>query len=101
MKISLQGPDNKKIASTIEAATGCFLINKELYKGKQNGHKFNVGQKLKLVGLQNYPEFNGEIVEITAFRQNGQYGKAYYFKANNSWVETQLNWVYEYRLEEP
>ena len=100
MQISLQGSNNKQLASDIEKATGGQITNKELFKGPSNNHKYKIGQKLRLVGLVDYPEFNGEQVEITSFREDGSYGKAYYFKADNFEIALQLNWTYEYRLEE-
>jgi len=98
MAISLQSSDNAKIVSDIEALGGS-VTNVELFKGKKNGHKFSVGQRLRLVGLEDYPEFNGEEIEITSIREDGFYGKAYYFKSDNPAIATQLNWAYEYRLE--
>jgi len=100
MQISLQGSNNKKSASDIEQATDRFFVAEELFKGPNNNHKYKIGQKLRLVGLVDYPEFNGEQVEITSFREDGSYGKAYYFKADNFEIALQLNWTYEYRLEE-
>jgi len=98
MEISLQSSDNAKIVSDIEALGGS-VANIELFKGKKNGHKFSVGQRLRLIGLEDYPEFNGEEIEITSIREDGFYGKAYYFKSDNPAIATQLNWTYEYRLE--
>ena len=99
MNFSFQGPNNAKAISKFEAAMKCTCSAAEVFKGISNSHKFSVGQKCKLVGLENYPEFNEEVVEITAFRIDGFYGKAYYFKTNNPAIDKQLNWVYEYRLE--
>ena len=99
MKVSFQGPNNANAISEIEEITGGKFISDECFKGKNNDHKFAIGQRCRLVGLENYPEFNGEIVEITSFREDGLYGKAYYLKADNHLILEQLNWVYEYRLE--
>lgn len=99
MKISLQGLNNAKTASALETITGGTVINNEILKGEIDGHRFNVGQRCKLVELEDYPEFNGEIVEVTSIRKDGPHGKAYYFKAANSMIAEQLNWTYEYRLE--
>ena len=96
--ISLQTSNNNKIVSDIELSGGYFT-NLELYKGKMDNHKFIVGQRLRLIGLEDYPEFNGEEIEITSIREDGPHGKAYYFKADNPAIATQLNWIYEYRLE--
>jgi hypothetical protein len=99
MKTSFQESNNAKVISRIEKNTGAKFINDEVFKGKNNGHKFSVGQKCRLFGLEDYPEFNGEIIEITSIREDGAHGKAYYFKAINPLVAKQLNWTYEYRLE--
>jgi len=98
IEISLQTSNNHKIVSDIEALGGYF-VNVELYKGKRDNHKFIVGQRLRFIGLENYPEFNGEEIEITSIREDGPHGKAYYFKADNPAIAAQLNWTYEYRLE--
>ena len=100
MKISFQGSNNAKTVSALEAITGGTFINDEISKGENDSHKFSVGQRCKLIGLESYPEFNGEIIEITSIREDGPHGKAYYFKADNSMIAEQLNWTYEYRLEE-
>ena len=99
MKFSFQGSNNAKAASEIETALGCTFINNEIFKGEDNNHKFKIGERCRLVGLEDYPEFNDEIVEITSFRIDGIHGKAYYFKNDNSMLAKQLNWTYEYRLE--
>jgi len=70
----------------------------ELFKAKRNGHKFKRGQKCRLVGMESFPEFNGEKVKITSVRQDGHHGRAYYIE--NEKVNETLNWVYEYRLQE-
>ena len=100
MKVSFQGSNNAKTISDIEAITGSIFTNAEVFRDKNKGHKFSTGQRCKLVGLENYPEFNGEIIKITSIRENGFHGKAYYFKADNPLIAKQLNWTYEYRLEE-
>lgn len=68
----------------------------ELYKGGANGHKFAVGETRTLHGLVSYPEHNGETVEITAIREDGPNGKAYYVKGA---INEAINWVYESRLK--
>lgn len=98
MFISFQGNNNATVVSKIEMFTGNRFINKECFKGKENGHKFKSGDNLELFGLTDYPQFNGEIVEITAIREDGSHGKAYYFKTDNPELAAQLNWTYEYRL---
>jgi len=67
----------------------------ELFKSEANGHKFAVGQTATLTGLVDFPEFNGKQVEITAIREDGPRGKAYYIKGE---IDAFVNWVYEYRL---
>ncbi len=98
-KASLQGSNNAAIIADLETITKASFINKELFKGTRSNHKFTIGQRCELIELENYPEFNGEEVKITAIRKDGQYGKAYYFKPDNLIVATQLNWTYEYRLK--
>lgn len=99
VNMSFQGSDNAAAIADIEAITGGSIINKELFKSTESNHKFVIGQRCKLMELKDYPEFNGEEVKITAIREDGRHGKAYYFKSDNPAVETQLNWTYEYRLE--
>ncbi len=100
MKISFQGNNNAKAVSDFEALTGYTAVNAEVFEGKSNGHKFRPGQKCKLFGLEDYPEFDEETITITSIREDGPRGKAYYFKTDNSIIATQLNWTYEYRLKE-
>lgn len=71
------------------------FISAELYHKESSGHKYNIGDKCKLHGLIDFPEFNNSIVEITGIRCDGVYGKAYYIKGE---INKYLNWVYEYRL---
>jgi hypothetical protein len=98
MKILCQGPNNGKVISELETILGGKFVNDELFKDEPDGHKFKPGDQCELFGLEDYPEFNGEIIEITAIRTDGQYGKAYYFKTDNQDLFDQLNWTYEYRL---
>jgi hypothetical protein len=72
------------------------FVSQELFKADPNGHKFKPGQTCTLTGLVDFPEYNGDKVEITAFRCNGSHGKAYYVKGRINHV---VNWVYEYRLQ--
>ncbi len=72
------------------------FVSKEFYRAESNGHKFKVGEMLTLTGLEDFPEFNGQQVEITAIRQDGARGKAYYVEGA---INEFINWVYEYRLE--
>ena len=99
MRISFQGSDNKKEVDEFEKSTGLKVINAEAFKGVARGHKFSVGQRCRLVGLEDYPQFNGDEVEISSIREDGPHGKAYYFKPDNKAIFKCLNWTYEYRLE--
>lgn len=65
----------------------------ELYPGQDTGHKFKPGEIRTLTGLRDFPEHNGKQVKITAIREDGTNGKAYYIEGN-----IPLNWVYEYRF---
>jgi len=69
--------------------------NIEPYKIEADGHKYIPGETRLLIGLEDFSEYNGEKVEITAIRENGEYGKAYYVKGR---INEVMNWVYEYRL---
>ncbi len=66
----------------------------ELFPASADGHKFKPGDRCRLVGMTQFPEYNGQIVQITAIREDGPHGKAYYIDG-----DLILNWVYEYRLE--
>lgn len=72
------------------------FISVESRKIKPNGHCYKVGDKKILTGLVDFPEYNGEEVEITAIREDGLYGKAYYVKGRLNEV---VNWVYEFKLK--
>lgn len=98
MGVSFQGPNNAKAIRHIEEKTGVIFTNDEVFKGEENNHKFIVGQILELFGLEDYPQFNGEKVTISSFREDGPHGKAYYLTSNNPNLDGQLNWTYEYRL---
>ena len=71
------------------------FVNAELYQTESSGHKFAVGERRTLTGLVDFAKYNGDIVEITAIREDGHYGKAYYIKGR---INEMVNWVYEYRL---
>lgn len=72
------------------------FVSMNLYPQAPNGHKFAVGQRLRLVGLESFPEFNGQEVEVIDIRRDGPNGKAYYVKGA---INEFINWIYEYRLE--
>lgn len=83
------------LALRLSSALDC-VQSAELYTAPADGHKFAVGETRILTGLQDFPEFNGQPVEITAIRQDGPKGKAYYVKGE---INKFVNWVYEYRLQ--
>jgi hypothetical protein len=69
--------------------------SEELFRSTPRGHKFSPGQTCVLTGLQSFPEYNGEEVQITAVRDDGPDGKAYYI---NGRINEVMNWIYEHRL---
>lgn len=101
MQFSFQGKDNSGDIKKVELLTGGKFVSDEIAKGKANGHKFKPGDKLELHGLEDYPQYNGEVVEISSIREDGPHGKAYYFKTYNNNLAEDLNWTYEYRLRTP
>ena len=72
------------------------ILQDELFKADKDGHMFNVGDVCELVGLEDFPEFNGDTVTITSIRCNDEHGRTYYVKGT---INKYLNWVYEYRLK--
>lgn len=68
----------------------------ELFTKEAEGHQFKAGDMAILHGLEDYPEFNGSTVEITAIREDGMYGMAYYIRGD---INKLVNWIYEYRLQ--
>lgn len=90
INVSIQDPDAVRAIKddpSFESA--------ELLPGVPNGHKYSPGQTCLLGGLEDYPEYNGERVEITAIREDGPRGRAYYIRGR---INEIVNWVYEYRL---
>lgn len=63
---------------------------------KSRHHKFKTGDRAILVGLESFPEYNGEDVVITNVREDGDHGRAYYIQGR---INEVVNWVYEYRLQ--
>jgi len=63
-------------------------------------HKFKIGDSVRLVGMQSYPEFNGEIVIIVAFRESDP-DIGYYIESQNADLSHQMNFIYEKRMELP
>ena len=90
IKISITNPDLMRATADDPDFRSAML-----FTAPPSGHKYKMGDRLSLTGLEDYPEFNGAPVVIAAIRQDGPYGKAYYIDgpANNL-----FNWVYEYRL---
>lgn len=70
-------------------------VSVELYQTAPNGHKYSVGETRTLTGLEDFPEYNGQEVKITAIREDGPHGKTYYIEGK---INEMINWVYEYRL---
>ena len=98
----IQQPDKQSTLVTIEdpdfirAIKGNLTFeNAELFRASPSGHKLVVGQKCTLVGLEDFSEYNGEEVQITAIREDGSNGKAYYISGR---INEVMNWIYEYRL---
>lgn len=91
MKTSIQDPETIR-----QIADDPRFISAELFKAPPSDHKFSVGETAMLTGLESYPEYNGQQVEITAIREDGPHGKAYYIKGA---INALINWTYEYRLE--
>ncbi len=90
MNITTYGRNACHAAANSPEITAC-----ELYKAEPNGHKFAVGEERTLTGLVEYPEFNGQKVIISAIREDGPRGKAYYIRGE---INCFINWVYEDRL---
>jgi len=78
----------------IEASQDCFIALEQPYEIDKDGHKYDVGDKLEVHGMEEFTEFNGKIVEVTAIREDWEWGKCYYVTG----LEPTLNWVYEKRL---
>lgn len=89
MRITLNNP------KAIRAMAG-FIEPKENRVAPPAGHQFQPGDRVRLVGLESFPEYNGQEVKITNIREDGENGRAYYIKGR---INAHLNWVYEYRLE--
>lgn len=98
MKYSFQTGENANVISVLERSLNIKCISLEVFPGKQDGHKFESGQSVRLVGLTSIPQFNGTVVTISSIREDGPHGKAYYFTTDIKKLANELNWVYEYRL---
>jgi hypothetical protein len=71
------------------------LVSTEHRKAEASDHKFKAGDVCILTGLEEFSEYNDDRVTVTAVREDGPHGKAYYVKGR---INEMLNWVYEYRL---
>lgn len=81
-----------------ESPTGLF-VNAILYPVEPTPeHLFRPGDTATLIGLETFPQYNGDTVTIEAVRRSGVFGRCYYVKGR---INLDLNWVYEYRLEKP
>lgn len=78
-----------------EIANDPRFASAELYPSEARGHKFKVGEMATLHGLVDFPQYNGQRVKITAIREDGAHGRAYYIEGE---INAMLNWTYEYRL---
>lgn len=76
------------------------LVSELLYEGKRNNHQFEIGEELILHGLEEYPEFNGEVVTVVAYRDKQIFDDhlSYYISSKSGNVEPYLNFVWEMRL---
>lgn len=73
------------------------VVSIQEFKAKRTRrHKFRAGQRCRLVGLVDFPEFNGQIVTVGAIRDDEPKGRTYYITGE---INTYMNWVFEYRLE--
>jgi hypothetical protein len=72
--------------------------NAELYPCDRGSRKFKIGDRCRLVGLQDNPELDGEVVTITNYRESEGDLNAYYVRSESGNVEEVLNYVFERRL---
>lgn len=89
------GTEYQQLVHELQKAVDAEAYNRKRYKAETNGHKYASGETRTLTGLESYPEYNGEKVEIIAIRDDGEHGKAYYVKGR---INEVFHWVYEYRL---
>ena len=62
-------------------------------------HQFGIGETLALDYLADRPDLNGELVTVTDFREDGEFGKSYFIQSlTNEEVNIEYEWIYEYRL---
>lgn len=87
------------LEAEVEKTGEGVLVNAELFVGERSGHKFVIGDRCELVGLQEYPELNGKIVVITNYRRGTPAKLGYYIRSESGEVEKWLNFVWEYRLQ--
>jgi hypothetical protein len=81
---------------------GVVIQNTQLYECEgDETRKFAIGDRCELHGLEDYPELDGEIVFVTAFRDGGNAPdrlNPYYIRSESGNVERWLNYVWEKRL---
>ncbi len=87
----------KKEVEYLEAAG--TLINVESRRCDRGSREFVVGDRLELIGLEEYPHLNGQFVEVTAYRESDGDKNSYYIKSESGEVERWLNFVLEKRLK--
>ncbi len=82
------------------AAAGIVIENAQLYECEgDETREFTVGDRCELHGLVEYPELDGEIVFVTACREDDGSGEnPYYIRSESGKVEPWLNYVWEKRL---
>ena len=91
--------EQNELADKLAAASGETITPAQFRKvDGACGHKFKVGDSVRLVGMQSYPEFDGEIVTIVALRDPGP-DIGYYIESPNADLSHQMNFIYEKRLE--
>lgn len=66
------------------------------FKIRPNSHKYKSGDKVILVDMEEYPEYNGTEVTIVSPRADDVYGKCYYIEGE---IDGKLDWIYEFRLK--
>lgn len=89
-------PEQVALMESLGAVTNC-----ELYPCEKGTRKFSVGDRLELFGLETYPDLDGEIVHVTAYRESDGDMNGYYIRSESGKVERWLNFVWEKRLRVP
>lgn len=71
------------LEAEVEKTGEGVIVNAELFVGERSGHKFVIGDRCELVGLQEYPELNGKIVVITNYRRGTPAKLGYYIRSES------------------